>query len=640
MNTRRLLLLSCWVGWSSVSVVLAQVQPAAADASPAAAVRPQLLAPLAGSIVHARPAFAWSSVAGAAAYILQISSDSLFSSLLTSDTLSTDTMALAPHRLDAGSVFCWRVGVVDAGGTCLFSDSAWCMVGRPPRAGRFNLADSRRDEWNTAVTVVRNENPFPVTVDSVRRHPRMVLQTRVPFVLGAGDSMVLQMNYRPQKFGTENDTLWLVGDEGSTGAPFAARCSPPLLVARISQIVLGPCAVTDSAAATLEFTNGGPFNKLTVRRVRTRTQFFSASFLPVRMLEPGEVLRVPVRFHIRAYKPDAFGTYTDTCLVESDGGEGRVVLRGESPSPRAWIEPQALSFGDVAAGDTAIAILHVMNRSVNALRIDSIGNRTRTVRPLVARGRVGRTDTLLIPFRFVAGKYGTFTDTVSLANNSWWGAVRVPVVARIPFPALETGFDRMDFGSVRKGDTAGVVVRLSNASISPLRVDSIRTRTRAFRFTRPSLPATIRRGDTLSFTVYFFPDSVRFFADTLTIVSTTQGGTRRIGLSGSGVPPGTEGGTKGTAGQFELYQNFPNPFRESTTFRYVLPEAGHVRLEIFTTLGQQVALLVDGEQEAGFHNITWTATVTSGVYYYRLVATPRSDPNNPFKGTRKMVVMR
>jgi hypothetical protein len=231
-------------------------------------------------------------------------------------------------------------------------------------------------------------------------------------------------------------------------------------------------------------------------------------------------------------------------------------------------------------------------------------------------------------------------DTVSLANNSWWGALRIPVIARIPLPVLETGTDRMDFGTVPKGDTAGVVVRLSNSSISALRVDSIRTRTKAFRFNRPALPATVRKGDTLSFTLYFFPDSIRYFTDTLIIGSSAAGSPRKIVLTGNGSPPGKESGTAAVAGQFELFQNFPNPFRGTTTFRYNLPEPGHVRLEIFTTLGQEVAVIVDGEQEAGYHNATWTATVTSGVYYYRLVATPRNDPGRQYKGTRKMVVMR
>ena len=509
----------------------------------------------------------------------------------------------------------------------------------PPHAP-VRLPDSRRDEENTAFTVVRNDNVYPVTIDSAHAHPRMFVRALLPLVIGAGDSVILRLGYRPRAFRDDADTLRLVTEDGDIAVAYSARCSPPVLVARLSQVTLGPVAVTDSAAATLEFTNAGPFNKLTVRRVRTRTQFFSASFLPVRTLEPGEVLRVPVKFHVRAFKPDAFGTYTDTCLVESDGGYGRVILRGESPSPRAWIEPQMLSFGDVAALDTAVAVLRLMNRSVNELRVDSVGSRSKTVRPLVTKGRVGRSDTLSLPFRFVAGRYGAYADTVVLVNNSWWGPVRIPVVATVPYPVLETGVDRIDFGMVRRNDTAGVVVRVASGSISALRVDSIRTRTRAFRFNRPPLPYTVRKGDTLAFTLYFFPDSVRHFSDTLIIGSNATGGTRRIVLSGNGAPPGATGGGTVMPGEFELFQNFPNPFRGTTTFRYAMPEPGHVRLEIFTTLGQQVALLVDGEQDAGFHNVTWTATVTSGVYYYRLVATPRSDPNRQYKGTRKMVVMR
>lgn len=639
MNFRRFLHLSWCVIWLCAPRALGQAQLPAID--PAQTVRPRLLAPLpAAGPIRVAPSFLWTAVPGAASYLFQIGTDTSFTTCLVSDTLGADTTIVSSWHFAPRQAFAWRVGVVDAAGAYVFSDTVWCITGTVPAARHVTIADSRRDEQNTAVSVIRNDNPYPLTIDSAFAHPRLSLLLRTPFVIGAGDSMVVHLNYRPRRFGEESDTLWLAGEAGRTGVSFRAVCSPPLLAARFSQMTLGPCAVTDSAAATLEFANAGPFNKLTVRRVRTRTQFFSASFLPVRTLEPGEVLRVPVKFHVRAYKADAFGTYTDTCLVESDGGDGRVVLRGESPSPRAWVEPQVLSFGEVAAGDTAVAVLRLMNRSVNDLRVDSIATRTRSVRPLVSKGRITRTDTLLVPFRFVAGKYGAFLDTVALANNSWWGTLRVPVIARIPLPILETGMDRVDFGTVRKSDTAGVVIRIANSSISPLRVDSIRTRTRAFRFSRPPLPATVRKGDTLAFTLYFFPDSVRFFSDTLVIGSTAAGSPRKIILTGNGSPPGENAGAAAAAGQFELYQNFPNPFRGTTTFRYVLPEPGHVRLEIFTTLGQVVAVLVDGEQDAGFHNVTWTATVTSGVYYYRLVATPRSDQSRQYKGTRKMVVMR
>lgn len=604
-------------------------------------LRPRLLSPdISGLPVRLRPRIRWTSVPGATAYIVQAAPDSTFSVPAVADTLGTDTSAVPGLPLAPGTVYHWRVGVVLSDGVTLFSDTVRAATVRPPAATAVRIPDSRRDEETVAFTYIRNDAPFPVTIDSSGGHPRLVARTALPTVLGAGDSILVRFGYRPRTFGDERDTLRLFTEAGDVAVPFTARCSPPILAARSVGILLGPVAVNDSAAGILEFTNAGPFNKLTVRRVRTRTQFFSASFLPVRTLEPGEILRIPVKFHIRAFKPDAFGTYTDTCLVESDGGLARVVLTGESPSPRAWVEPPVLSFGDVAALDTAMATVRVMNRSVNELRIDSVGNGSKSLCALFGRTKVGRSDTAALSFRFVAGRYGTFTDTVTLGTNSWWGPVRIPVIARIPWPVLQTGVDRIDFGAVRKNDTAGVVVRIANGSPSALRVDSIRTRTRAFRFNPPSLPRVVQRGDTLAVTLYFFPDSVRHFSDTLVIGSNAGGPPKKIPLSGNGIPPGAVTGRSATPGEFELFQNFPNPFRGATTFRYALPEPGHVRFEIFTTLGQQVVLLVDGEQDAGYHNVTWNATVTSGVYYYRLVATPRSDPSRQFKGTRKMIIMR
>ena len=76
---------------------------------------------------------------------------------------------------------------------------------------------------------------------------------------------------------------------------------------------------------------------------------------------------------------------------------------------------------------------------------------------------------------------------------------------------------------------------------------------------------------------------------------------------------------------FVLGQNYPNPFNPSTIIPYELAEGAHVRLEVFNTLGQRIAKLVDGEQGAGAYRVRWNGTDTSGravaagVYVYRLM---------------------
>ncbi len=69
--------------------------------------------------------------------------------------------------------------------------------------------------------------------------------------------------------------------------------------------------------------------------------------------------------------------------------------------------------------------------------------------------------------------------------------------------------------------------------------------------------------------------------------------------------------------QFTLLQNYPNPFNAQTTISYNLPEAGSVTLTIYDIMGQKVATLVEGIEQAGEHQAVWDAgDVTSGVYFY------------------------
>ena len=78
---------------------------------------------------------------------------------------------------------------------------------------------------------------------------------------------------------------------------------------------------------------------------------------------------------------------------------------------------------------------------------------------------------------------------------------------------------------------------------------------------------------------------------------------------------------------FELSQNFPNPFNPATTIRYGLPRDERVTLKIYNLLGKEVATLLNNERKlAGNYAAIWDGrnnrgeVVASGIYVYRIQA--------------------
>jgi hypothetical protein len=119
------------------------------------------------------------------------------------------------------------------------------------------------------------------------------------------------------------------------------------------------------------------------------------------------------------------------------------------------------------------------------------------------------------------------------------------------------------------------------------------------------------------------------------IVSDTSAYTTN-GISGiSALKGSTTGVAEGQVPtQFVLDQNYPNPFNPSTTIRYGLPQQSEVSIMVFSMLGQEVAVLVRGEQPAGYHEVRFDAsTIPSGMYLYRIQA-------GAFVATRKLMLIK
>ncbi len=70
---------------------------------------------------------------------------------------------------------------------------------------------------------------------------------------------------------------------------------------------------------------------------------------------------------------------------------------------------------------------------------------------------------------------------------------------------------------------------------------------------------------------------------------------------------------------------FPNPFNPTTTIAFTQPEAGWTRMALYDISGRRVRLLLDGQTDAGSHQLIWDGRneegtqLPSGVYFIRLI---------------------
>ncbi len=107
------------------------------------------------------------------------------------------------------------------------------------------------------------------------------------------------------------------------------------------------------------------------------------------------------------------------------------------------------------------------------------------------------------------------------------------------------------------------------------------------------------------------------------ILKTTNGGLTYAGQTGSEVPK-----------NFELGQNFPNPFNPSTVIRFKVAGNSNVSIKIFDINGKEVQTLVNERMNAGSYEVNFTADgLGSGVYYYKM-------ETGSFSETKRMMYLK
>ncbi len=71
---------------------------------------------------------------------------------------------------------------------------------------------------------------------------------------------------------------------------------------------------------------------------------------------------------------------------------------------------------------------------------------------------------------------------------------------------------------------------------------------------------------------------------------------------------------------FNLAQNFPNPFNPTTTIPFTINKAAHVQLNVYNVNGQLVKTLIDERLEPGYYEYQFDGSeLATGIYFYRLI---------------------
>ncbi len=453
----------------------------------------------------------------------------------------------------------------------------------------------------------------------------------------------------------------------------------PLLSLSTSSLSFGDVSLGSSKKDTVLITNSGG-GLLTILNATPDQTGFTVSPTGASLASAASQ-----KFIVSFAPPDTGTKSGNIILVHNaEGSPDTVSLSGKGAIPQFVASPETMSLGYVPPGSIKHDSLIVKNPGSMTLEITSVltNDPELLVLPTSASIAVNDSQIFYVAFSPVAS-YFTRVDTIRFHDNgsgqhevvcrafntitvtdtmlAGWNMVSVPVVAAdfrkfAVYPAASSGAfayssgyqkqDTLEFGGgywlkfdVAQGlDYTGLAEHSDTLSVisgwnmvgsvsSPVPVSSI-----------TSIPGGMDVSTFFGYSDgYVVSESVmpgkaywvRVNVNGSLILSSSGSDTvaNRIHIrqtsdlpppppDGKGVGPGRQ-----LPQEFGLEQNYPNPFNPATAIRYQLPVASNVRLSVYNMLGQHIATLVDGIEQAGYKSVGFDAgKFSSGIYYYRIVA--------------------
>ena len=361
-----------------------------------------------------------------------------------------------------------------------------------------------------------------------------------PLTLGAGQSEVLNVTFKPTAFAAASGVLSISSnsEDSSTATVHVTGTGVavpvPQLTVSATSLSFGNMTVNSTATETVTLTSTGT-EPVTVNGAGISGTGYavSGSTFPV-SLNPGSSLTLQV-----AFDPKAAGASAGTLTISSNANPATVSLSGTgvaAPVPQLTVSATSLSFGNVTVNSTATEAITLQSTgtapvTVNGAGISGTGYAVSGSRFPVSLNP-GSSLTLQVTFdpKTAGASAGSLTigsdanpTTVSLSGTG----------VTMPVPQLTVSATSLSFGNVTVNSTAIEAITLKSTGTAPVIVNGAVASGTGYVESGSTFPVSLNPGSSLTLQVTFDPKATGASAGTLTIGSNANAIT--VSLSGTGV---------------------------------------------------------------------------------------------------------
>ncbi|MFH0989745.1 MAG: choice-of-anchor D domain-containing protein [bacterium] len=346
-------------------------------------------------------------------------------------------------------------------------------------------------------------------------------------------------------------------------------------------------------------------------------------------IPPGASKNIVIRF-----TPIVGGAFAGSVTVNSNAATSPevIVVIGYGLKYSLQTSATSIDLGKIKldqAKDTTFYILNTGNDTLLITEMSIMGSGY-SLGPIITKILPGLFASYTIRYNTVTA--GQSNGLIVIKSNASTSPDTVKVIGYAATYGLKISVTHLDMGLVLVGKYKDTTFTITNTGNDTLRITNISTTAQGIT-SRVNVLSVLPNGSAVD-TIRFSPTAVGLVSGTMILISNAPTSPDTIRVSASGVTATTGiAGSEQIPSVFMLTQNYPNPFNPSTVIRYAIPKESKVVIQVYNSLGEIVANVVDEIKQPGYYSIQWRPELPSGIYFYRIQA-------GNFVDTKKLLLIR